>query len=168
MNHVKPNTADMINSIADEINSVLDNHQKERYFESLMLLYSMIENLLKWIVYTDIVWKKYSKKNLRMTKNLRREWKEIHQFCKKKLNFFSAARMALASGRIDFKLYKRVDSIREERNDVIHQLWIYRHRHNRAIIRKKLEKLALVTSALVGVCRKMGNEIGVDEIWDSL
>jgi len=93
------------------------------------------------------VWKKYSKKNLRATKNLRSEWKEIRQFCKK-LNFYSATRTALAIGRIDYKLYKRVDNIRDERNDLIHQLWIFRHRNNRAVMRKKLEKLALVTSDL--------------------
>lgn len=93
------------------------------------------------------MWKKYSKKNLRATKNLRSEWKEIRQFCKK-LNFYSATRIALAIGRIDYKLYKRVDNIRDERNDLIHQLWIFRHRNNRAVMRKKLEKLALVTSDL--------------------
>jgi len=30
----------------------------------------------------------------------------------------------------------------------------------------QLEKLALVTSDLVGVSRRMGQYIGVDEIWD--
>lgn len=101
------------------------------------------------------------------TKNLRREWKEIRQFCKR-LSFYNAVRFALAIGKIDYRLYKRVDSIRDERNDVVHQLWIYRHRHNRAVIRKKLEKLALVTNDLVGVSKMMGEHIGVDEVWDLL
>ena len=98
MGHGKANTADMIDLIADEVNSILNKRQKERYFDSVMLLYSVIENLLKWIVYTDIVWEKYSKKILRATKNLRREEKEIHQFCKR-LSFYNASRIALAKGQ---------------------------------------------------------------------
>ena len=131
-----------------------------------MLLYSVIENLLKWIVYTDIVWEKYSKK-MRVTKNVRREEKEIRQFCKR-LSFYNAVRIALTSGWIDYRLYKKVEEIRKERNNVVHQLWIYRHRHNRAVIRKKLEKLALATNDLAGVSNRVVKEIGVDEIWDLL
>jgi uncharacterized coiled-coil DUF342 family protein len=74
-------------------------------------------------------------------------------------------RLALALGRIDYKLYKRVDGVREERNDVIHQLWVYQHRQNRAIIRKKLEKLAHVANDLVGACNKIRKEVRTDQIW---
>jgi hypothetical protein len=163
----KANTADMIDLIADEVNSILNKRQKERYFDSVMLLYSVIENLLKWIVYTDIVWEKYSKKILRVTKNARREEKEIHRFCKR-LSFHNALRIALARGWLDYRLYKKVEEIRVERNNVVHQLWIYHHRHNRLVIRKKLEKLALVTNDLVGVLNGMVKRIGVDEILDLL
>jgi hypothetical protein len=99
----KANTADMIDLIADEVNSILNKRQKERYFDSVMLLYSVIENLLKWIVYTDIVWEKYSKKILRVTKNARREEKEIHRFCKR-LSFYNALSIALARGWLDYRL----------------------------------------------------------------
>lgn len=70
----------------------------------------------------------------------------------------------MAIGRIDYRLYRKLDGIRDERNDVIHRLWIYLHRQNRAVIRKKLEKLALVADELVGVCNKLVDEVGVDEI----
>jgi hypothetical protein len=159
--------AEMVDLVADEINSILNERQKERYFDSVMLLYSFIENLLKWIVYTDIMWEKYSKRILRVTKSVRKEQKEIHQFCKR-LSFYYALRIALARGWIDYGLYKKLEAIRVERNNVVHQLWIYQHRNNRLIIRKKLEKLALATNDLVGVFNRMVKRIGVDEILDLL
>jgi hypothetical protein len=45
MDQGKAITADMMNTIADEVNSVLNKRQKERYFDSIRLLYSVIENL---------------------------------------------------------------------------------------------------------------------------
>ncbi len=58
--------------------------------------------------------------------------------------------------------------MRVERNNVVHQLWIYRHRHNPLVIRKKLEKLALVTNDLVGVSNRILERIGVNEILELL
>jgi hypothetical protein len=73
--------------------------------------------------------------------------------------------MALSLDVIDWKLYQRIDAVRQERNDVIHQLWLYVHRGNRLVLRKKLEKLAGVASELVGVANKLTHEIGVDEVY---
>lgn len=157
----------MINQIADEVNSILDKRESEKYFDAVVLLYSVMENLLKWIVYTDIMWEKYSKKRLRITKKVRAEQKEIRRFCKK-LNFYNALRIALARGWIDYKLYERIEDVRVERNNVIHQFWIYRHRHNPLVIRKKLEKLSRVTNDLVGVFNRLYGHIGVDEILELL
>jgi hypothetical protein len=38
-----------INEIADYVNDVLAQKRGERYFESIVLLYSFIENLLRWL-----------------------------------------------------------------------------------------------------------------------
>jgi len=42
------NITQTINDIAEEINSVLNSRNKEKYFEKIILLYSFIENGLKW------------------------------------------------------------------------------------------------------------------------
>ena len=166
MSRNKPNTSALINTIVDEVISVLNERQKERYFDSVILLYSLIENLMKWIVYSDILWKKYRRKK-RVTQNVRREQREIHQFVKR-LGFYETVRIALVSGLIDYKLYKKVEGIRTERNNVVHQLWIYQHRHNRAVIRKKLEKLILVTGEIMYVSIATERRIKVDAVWDLL
>jgi hypothetical protein len=156
----------LINTIVDEVILVLNERQKERYFDSVILLYSLIENLLKWTVYADILRKKYHTKK-RVTKNVRREQRDIHQFLKR-LGFYETLRIALVSGLIDYRLYEKVEGIRTERNNVVHRLWTYQHRHNRAVIRKKLEKLILVTGELMAVSDMTARRIKVDLVWDLL
>jgi len=59
---VKPaeeiNIADLIEKIADEVNSVLNKRRKEKYFDNIVLLYSFIENLLKWLIFVKVLWDK--------------------------------------------------------------------------------------------------------------
>jgi len=89
----------------------------------------------------------------------------LRSFCKK-LNFYNALYMAFSIDLIDFSLYKRIDMIREERNNVIHQFWMYSHRNNLLVLRKKLEKLAGVASQLVGIFNQLTQEVGVDEVYE--
>ena len=69
---------------------------------------------------------------------------------------------------VDFNLYKRINNVRKERNDVLHQFWIYRHRDNLSVLRKKLEKLARVSNKLVGIFNDLTQEIGVEEVYEIL
>jgi hypothetical protein len=50
--------AQIINSLADEVNSVLNSRNKDKYFQEIVLLYSFIENILIWLVWVDLMWKK--------------------------------------------------------------------------------------------------------------
>ena len=148
-----------INGIAKEINLVLNSRNKERYFEEIILLYSFIENLLKWLVFVKTLWQKSDKELTRKEAN------KLRSFYKK-LNFYNALYMAFSIDLIDFSLYKRIDMIREERNNVIHQFWMYSHRNNLLVLRKKLEKLAGVASQLVRIFNQLTQEVGVDEVYE--
>lgn len=150
---------DITGEIAEETNSILNERCTERYFEQIVLLYSFIENLLKWLVYIKILWDKAEKGSIV------RQLGKVRKFCKR-LTFINALNMAYSINLIDFKLYEKLDSIREERNDIVHQLWIYTHRDNRLVLRKKLEKLARATNELVEIFDKLTDEIGVDEVYD--
>ena len=147
-----------INSIGDEVNSVLNNRQKEKYFDGVVLLYSFIENVLKWLIFVQLLWSKSG----RVVPD--KEMTELQRFCKS-LNFYQAQHIALSLDVIDWKLFQRIDAIRQERNDVIHQFWLYVHRGNNLVLRKKLEKLAGVASQLVENTKKLTREIGVDEVY---
>lgn len=66
---------------------------------------------------------------------------------------------------IDRDLYRRIDSIGRERNDVIHQFWYYSCRGDNRVLRKKLEKVARVASVLVATFNALTREIGVNEVY---
>jgi hypothetical protein len=147
-----------INEIRDHINDILENKKKELYFDGIVLLYSFIENILKWLVAVKILWDKSDKEMAE------KEVRVIREFCRR-MTFSSALQMALFFKLIDFELYKKIDTIRDERNSIIHQYWFYIHRRNRLILRKKLEKLAGTASELVGLFNKLTEEIGVGEVY---
>jgi len=153
------NITQTINDIAEEINSVLNSRNKEKYFEKIILLYSFIENVLKWLVFIEILWEKADKELPQ------EEVDKLRSFCVE-LSFYNALNIALSINLIDFKLYKRINAIRKERNNVIHQFWIYRQRNNLLVLRKKLEKLARVSNQLVGIFNQLTQEIGVEEIYE--
>jgi len=148
-----------INEIAEEINSVLNSRKKEEYFEKIILRYSFIENLLKWLVFVKALWKKADKELPQ------EEVDKLRSFCKK-LNFYNALNIALSIDLVDLNLYKRIDAIRQERNDMIHQFWIYSQRNNLLVLRKKLEKLAEVANQLVGIFNQLTKEVGVEEVYE--
>ncbi|TKJ40897.1 hypothetical protein CEE36_09135 [candidate division TA06 bacterium B3_TA06] len=150
-----------INEVADEINRTLNERKKDKYFQSIILMYSFIENLLKWLVFVKIMWMKADKELSG------KEMKELEKFCKH-LRFYDALEAGLMIDLVDFNLYKRINDVRKERNDVLHQFWIYRHRDNLSVLRKKLEKLARVSNTLVGIFDDLTQEIGIEEVYEIL
>lgn len=153
------NSVDRINEIADEINAVLNDRKKEKYFESILLLYSFIENVLKWLVYANALWQ-MSQKTIAV-----KGVKAVRTYCKR-LSFYQVSNSAYVAGLMDLDLFQRIESIRDERNKVIHQFWTYEHRGNRNVMRKKLEKLANTANQLVGIFNKLTTKIGVDEVYE--
>lgn len=145
---------DEINSLAEEINDILSSKRKDRYFEGIAILHSFIEDLLKWLVFTQILWNK-------STDVLQpKEVQQIKNYCNS-LNFYSLLNVGLAVGLLDSKLFEKLDNIRAERNELVHEYWLYTHKGKRQIFRKKLEKLAGVANALVSSFNELVEEIGI-------
>ena len=114
---------------------------------------------MKWLVFVKTLWKKADKE-------LPQEGVDkLQSFCKK-LNFYNALSVAVFIDLVDFNLHKRLDAIRQERNNMIHQFWIYSQRNNSLVLRKKLEKLARVTNQLVGIFNQLTKEVGVEEVYE--
>ena len=150
---------ELINEMADEINDNLNKKKKEKYFENIALLYSFIENVLKWLIYANALWTRSG------TKITTKDTREIRNYCRK-LNFFGAINVAYIDGLIDLELYERIHQIREERNTIIHKFWIYQRRGDLRVFRKKLEKLVTTANSLVGVFNRLTRRIGVDEVYE--
>jgi hypothetical protein len=111
------------------------------------------------LVFVEVMWRKADKAMRR------EEVGKLRAFCKG-LTFYNAVNIALSAALVDLSLYDRIDAVRRERNDVVHQLWTYMHRRNSAVLRKKLEKLARLASELVGIVNRVTSETGVDEVYE--
>jgi len=150
-----------INEVADDINSILDNREEEKYFEGIVLLYSFIENLLKWLVFVKLLWEKSD--NVLGDKEIN----TIKTFAKN-LRFYDVLRIAYGVGLIDFGLFRNLDDTRRDRNDIVHQFWLYTHRKDIGELRTKLETLAANANDLVEIFNRLTEKIGVDEVYEIL
>ena len=153
------NIFDLIDRIADTVNKTLDEKQKERYLPGILMLYSFIEKLLVLLVYVKVLWNK-SDHTLHMD-----EVRLLKEFCNQQ-EFYPLIRLALAVNLIDVALFKKLEAIRIERNSIVHQFWLYQHRENRLVLRKKLEKLAHVANDLVGIFNELVKETGSDRSYE--
>lgn len=76
--------------------------------------------------------------------------------------------LGLSVDLLSISLFRRLDSVRVERNQLVHQYWLYAHKGKNHILRKKLEKLAGVANALVGKLNDLIEETGMDESYGFL
>ncbi len=148
---------DEVNSLGAHINEVLNKKRKGQYFESIALLHSFIEDLLKWLVFTQIMWNK-SERGIKPEA----EFEQLKQYCNQ-LTFYQLLNTGLCVDLLTHSLFQRLDQIRVERNQLVHQYWLYVHKGKAHILRKKLEKLAGVANSLVGKLNSLVQEIGMDE-----
>lgn len=153
------NLIDEVNNVADHINRVLDRKAKTRYFESIALLHGFMEDLLKWLVFVQVVWNKSEK-----GAGPQGETHQIRLFCNQ-LNFSQLLNTGLCVGLLPYSLFRKLDEVRLERNHIVHQYWLYVHKGKRRILRKKLEKLALIANTLVSKLNHLVEETGIDETY---
>ena len=113
------------------------------------------------MVFVKILWEKANRELSQ------KEVEKLNFFCKN-LKFYNVLNIALSVDLIDFELYEKINSIRKERNNVIHQFWIYSHRNNFLVLRKKLKKFAKVANKLVEIFNRLTREIGIEEVYEIL
>jgi len=145
--------------VEQDVRAILARGQSTRYFEGIVLMYSLIENVLKWLVYLKVIWDKCD----RLLPQ--REVDILKQFCNQQ-DFRSALNLALVTGLVGHRLFSRIERVRRERNDVIHQCYLFTHRRNRRVLRARLEKLVSVADALFRVFARLIQETGADDSYE--
>lgn len=145
--------------IEKDIRTILDKRQSTRYFEGIVLMYSLNENVLKWLIFVKIVWDKSDRALPR------REVESLRQFCNQQ-DFHSAQNLALITGLIKQPLFRRIDQIRKERNNIVHQCYLFTHRRNVRVLRAKLERVVSVAEDLFVVFNDLIVETGADDSYD--
>ncbi len=154
----------VIDEIGVEVDRALDKKQKSKYLYLSMLLYSLIENFLKWLVATQILWNETGKQTEAEMKGqaYQVDWDSIRKKAAR-LDFNTAIDKAFTLGLIGIRLKKRLHNDRLTRNDLVHELWIYKRRNDEEFMRAMLGGLKATTIKLVHVFGKLVyGEIGVD------
>lgn len=154
----------LINKIGNEIDEVLNKKQTQKYFYLTILLYSLIENFLKWLIATKILWDESCKQfdEERVGNQYHVDFEVIRKKSKK-LTFKQAINKAKKLNLISKRLKLHLIKIKDERNDFIHELWIIKNRNNVKMMKKNLEFLINITKKLIRIFDKIiYKEIGVD------
>jgi hypothetical protein len=87
---------------------------------------------------------------------------KLKEYCNQ-LSFYQLLNVGLSVDLLNYALFQRLDQVRAERNQLVHQYWLYVHRGKLHILRKKLEKLAGVGNALVDKLNHLVKETGMDD-----
>jgi hypothetical protein len=148
-----------VERVDEDVRGILSRGQSTRYFEGIVMMYSLIENILKWLVFIKIVWGKCDRVIPA------RELESLKQFCNQQ-DFYSTLHLALVTDLIKHPLFRRIDKIRMERNDVVHQCYLFTHRRNRRVLRAKLLRLAAMADDLFVIFRDLIEETGADDSYD--
>ena len=152
---------DAINDVIADINTILDEEKEERYLEGIILLYGLIEGILKVsLLYRMILDRIDELANEDICEDAISEVRDILDFIGK-LDFYKSLRFALSVGLIEYDLFLRLDEIRKNRNNVVHQLWLLQNRKDIKSLRAELENLATQTSALIAILNELIDEVGL-------
>lgn len=171
-NYLESSDKDVLDFIIDiwnnEIRIIAKNNEKEKYLYAIYLCFSLIEDLLR-----IIVWVKFALEIVSTgrdeKKNIIRE-KEYEKFIKYYQNFFREEKFyrlikwGLALKVIESSLYKKLEKIRRERNELVHKLWLKLRRKNYRYLRRKLEFYGSVCYELINLSIKV---VDIDEAWNS-
>lgn len=161
---------DAINEVIADINTILDEEREREYLEGIILLYGLIENILKVTLYYHMILDRFDELAAEeVNDNVISEVHEIFEFIKR-LSLYNALRFALSVKLIDYNFFCELNNIRKKRNDVAHQLWLLKNRKNTADLRKELEYVATRTSRLIEILNNLIDEIGlgIEDIEGSL
>ena len=160
-----PNVIKIINKVGKEIALTLKHNDSKEYFKQIILLYSVAENFLKYIVATNDCWEE-SCKQLKIRDNggvYEVDFESLRKRIKNRYTFEKTIKVAYDKKLITEKLREQLDKLRLERNNFIHQLWILGHRNDHKYLKKTLAANTKVIKKLVKVFKWLiYEEIGVD------
>ncbi|MGB8220080.1 MAG: hypothetical protein WCE46_06815 [Methanoregula sp.] len=124
-NLIFPDFASILLKRRSEVKGFIENNEESKFYESIILQYSLIESTLKYMVFLQMALN-LGLLHVRMKtsqEDFHFKMDELKLYCQN-LSFYQAQHLALCSNVINEELYKKIDKIRIERNDWIHQTWL--------------------------------------------
>jgi hypothetical protein len=164
----KPHLLKILNKIGENLKSVLDENKEDEYFENIILNYSLIENLLKYSIYLKMTWNLTEIKsgNYVSREELLKKFKSARDFCRD-ITFYQAGEIALGINLIEYSLYKKISKIRKDRNNLIHQYWLFEHQKNPKKLKGILEGDIEASKEIVNILLTLQKEIGSEGVFDT-
>jgi len=153
-----------LNALVQSIRDILDNRVKGRYFEGIALLHSCIEDLLKWLVFVQILENGMESDHLFWSiegDNLF----TVQSYCNQ-LSFYNLAHLGLIVGLLDRDTFLELNEIRSERNRLVHQYWLYNNKRKPNALRPKLTKLFRVLESLVEDVNRLSERTEINKHGD--
>jgi len=151
---------EVVNQIVDEVNRILRDKEKEKYFYGLTLLYSFTENLLRHMSFIDTIWKQSEEGEI--SDELIEEFRDYYF---DKLNFYGIIEKVYDKKLIKKSLKVKLQELRKQRNDFIHQCWLYVQRNDGRYLRKELIGVVDIVNSLVERFNRMAEETGVLDLY---
>lgn len=158
------NIIETINQIGTEIDQLMEKNDSNEFFKQSILLYSLTENLLRFLVATKICWVESCKQidELDKGKEYEVDFKAI-RYKAKNYTFSASIEKAKALNLISNDLKNKLHELRKERNDLIHELYLFQQRNNLEFMRKNFTKIKSIVIELISIFEKLiFEEIGVD------
>ena len=114
----------IIDEIGVQVDHALARGQRSKYPYLALLLYSLIENFLKWLVATKVLWDETGKQTeAELNGSIYTvDWDKIRKRAAG-LKFNEAIDLAYDLRLIGVRLQKRLHKDRLKRNDLVHELW---------------------------------------------
>ncbi|WP_288258968.1 hypothetical protein [uncultured Bacteroides sp.] len=169
------NIVQLINEAGIDVATTLDNKVVDRYFQETVLLYSLTENLLKFLIATKELWDENCRnvdaaieKEKETGKpvpeeELEQDFDKVRKKAKR-LTFNDAINKAFDLGLINEATKDKLHDMRAERNTLVHLLYSYKDKNNQVIMRTKLEEAERIVMQLLPVFTSLlYDEIGFTE-----
>jgi len=159
---------EVVNKIGADVELSLSRNDPSELFKNTVLLYSLTENFLKFIVATNMAWNESNKQAEDVTYGV--DFGSIRRTAKN-ANFAETIKKAEALQLISPDLRKRLDNLRKERNDFIHELYLYQNIDDTQAQRTNLLQVRAIMMELVPIFEHLlFEEIGVDapEVFETL
>lgn len=159
------NIIQITNRIGIEVSGTLERNDSKLYFQEVVLLYSLAENLLKFLVATNDCWIASCQKSDEAYAIEKRGEQVDANYCDvdfgilrqnvKKMVFRDVIKIAFNEHLINEKLKRKLDSFRVNRNNLIHQLYLFDNRNDEEIMRNKLIEAETVVKKLIPIFEKL-------------
>jgi len=154
---VDKNVIDFISDGWEEVSGIVNENKKDKYFYAILLCFTLIEDTLRLAVFTQLAMEivPVGEKSDVVGKREYFYYQDYFMNYFRGTDFYNLIRWSLAFKIIDSKTFKDLDKVRDDRNNLVHKLYLEKKRKNNAYLRRKLESYGRICYQILKIFEKM-------------